>query len=155
MNNRFFSVGALSIVLLFIASPGQSTEAAGAEDAKSLLTKAVDYMAKEGPAKSFCAFNDPAGSFHAGPLYVFVINMDGVYFAHSAAPTLVGTSLRELRDASGRPFGKNIMEVITTHGEGTVDYMWLNYSTNKVENKHSFVKKVGDRFVLGVGYYTR
>jgi cytochrome c len=80
--------------------------------------------------------------------------MEGVYFAHSAAPTLIGTSLRDTRDAAGQPFGKDIMEVIISHGEGLVDYKWLNYSTNKVENKHSFVKRVGE-FVLGVGYYTR
>ena len=155
MKNRFLSFSVLTMMLLLIASPGTSAEPVRGEDAKGLLAKAVDYMEKEGLAKAFCAFNDPAGSFRVGPLYVFVINMDGVYFAHSAAPTLIGTSLRDLRDASGQPFGKNIMEVITTHGEGTVDYMWLNYSSNKVEKKHSFVKKVGDLFVLGVGYYTR
>ena len=112
------------------------------------------FLEKEGPAKAFCAFNDPGGRFHNGPLYVFAVNMDGVYFAHSAAPTLVGTSLRDTRDAAGQPVGKNIMEVIMKHGEGSVDYMWLNYSTNKVEQKHSFVKRV-EEFVLGVGYYTQ
>jgi cytochrome c len=66
----------------------------------------------------------------------------------------VGVSLRDTRDAAGQPFGKDIMEVIATQGEGSVDYMWLNYTTNKVEKKHSFVKRVND-FVLGVGYYTR
>ena len=33
--------------------------------------------------------------------------------------------------------------------------MWLNYETNKVEKKRTFLKKVGENFVLGVGYYTR
>jgi cytochrome c len=69
-------------------------------------------------------------------------------------PTLVGVSLRDTRDAAGQPFGKDIMEVIATQGEGSVDYMWLNYTANKVEKKHSFVKRV-KVFVLGVGYYTK
>ena len=155
MKVRFPPFCALTILLLVIANSSSAAESAGAEDAKDLLAKAVSYMEKEGPAKAFCAFNDPTGAFHKGPLYVFAINMDGVYFADSAAPTLVGTSLRDLRDASGQLFGKNIMDLITTHGEGSVDYKWLNYSSNKVENKHTFVKKVGDLFVLGVGYYTK
>lgn len=155
MKVRFPPFCALTILLLVIANSSSAAESAGAEDARELLAKAVGYMEKEGPSKAFCAFNDPTGAFHKGPLYVFVINMDGVYFAHSAAPTLVGTSLRDLRDASGQLFGKNIMDLITTQGEGTVDYKWLNYSSNKVENKHAFVKKVGDLFVLGVGYYTK
>jgi cytochrome c len=155
MKVRFPPFCALTMLLLVIANSGSAAESAGAEDAKGLLAKAVSYMEKEGPAKAFCAFNDPTGAFRKGPLYVFVINMDGVYFADSAAPTLVGTSLRDLRDASGQLFGKKIMDLITTRGEGTVDYKWLNYSSNKVENKHTFVKKVGDLFVVGVGYYTK
>ena len=35
-----------------------------------------------------------------------------------------------------------------------VEYLWLNYETNKVEKKHTFLKPLDD-FVLGVGYYTR
>lgn len=146
-----------AVVLFILAVAGSrclAAEEPGAEQAKDLLNQAVAYLEKAGPAKAFCTFNEVDGAFHKGPLYVFVINMDGVYFAHSAAPTLVGTSLRDLRDAAGQPFGKDIMEAIISHGEGSVDYMWLNYSSNKVEKKHSFVKRVGE-FVLGVGYYTR
>ena len=145
---------AAAIFMMAVAGSSLAAESSGAQQAKELLNKAVAYLEKEGSARAFCAFNDPGGDFHKGPLYVFAINMDGVYFAHTAAPTLVGTSLRDTRDAAGQPFGKDIMEVIATQGEGSVDYMWLNYTTNKVEKKHSFVKRVKD-FVLGVGYYTR
>ena len=31
------------------------------------------------------------------------------------------------------------MELISTRGEGSTEYMWLNYSTNKVEKKHTLV----------------
>jgi len=144
---------ATAVFLMAVAGSSLAAESPGAEEAEDLLNNAVAYMERVGQAKAFCAFNDPSGNFHKGPLYVFAMNMDGVYFAHSAAPTLVGVSLRDTRDAAGQPFGKDIMEVIATHGEGSVDYMWVNYSTNKVEKKHSFVKRVKD-FVLGVGYYT-
>ena len=145
---------AAAVLMMAVAGSSLAEESPGPEQAKDLLNKAVAYMEKEGTAKAFCAFNDPSGEFHKGPLYVFAVNMDAVYFANSAAPTLIGVSLRDTRDAAGQPFGKDIMEVIATRGEGSVDYMWLNYTTNKVEKKHSFVKRVKD-FVLGVGYYTR
>jgi cytochrome c len=144
---------AAAILMMVVAGSSLAADP-GAEQAKDLLNKAVAYLEKVGPARAFCAFNDPSGDFHKGPLYVFAINMDGIYFAHSAAPTLVGVSLRDTKDAAGKPFGKNIMQVIASQGEGSVDYMWLNYTTNKVEKKHSFVKRVED-FVLGVGYYTQ
>jgi cytochrome c len=144
---------AAAILMMIVAGSALAADP-GAEQAKDLLNKGVAYLEKVGPAKAFCAFNDPSGDFHKGPLYVFAINMDGIYFANSAAPTLVGVSLRDTKDAAGKPFGKNIMQVIESQGEGSVDYMWLNYTTNKVEKKRSFVKRVED-FVLGVGYYTR
>jgi cytochrome c len=144
---------AAAILMMVVAGSSLAADP-GAEQAKDLHNKAVAYLEKVGPARAFCAFNDPSGDFHKGPLYVFAINMDGIYFAHSAAPTLVGVSLRDTKDAAGKPFGKNIMQVIASQGEGSVDYMWLNYTTNKVEKKHSFVKRVED-FVLGVGYYTQ
>jgi cytochrome c len=153
MKLRIILSSAAATVMVTVASFSFAAESSSAEEAKDLLNKAVSYVEKERPARAFCAFNDPSGAFHKGPLYVFVINMDGVYFAHSAAPSLIGTSLRDTRDAAGQPIAQAIMEVIGSQGEGSVDYMWLNYSTNKVEKKHSFVKRVG-AFVLGVGYYT-
>jgi cytochrome c len=143
-----------AVFMLAVAGSSFAAESPGADQAKDLLNKAVAYLEKEGPAKAFCAFNDPSGNFRQGPLYVFAINMDGVLFAHAAAPTLVGFSMKDMRDAAGQPFAKDIMDVIAAKGEGSVDYMWLNYTTNKVEKKHSFVKRVKD-FVVGVGYYTK
>jgi cytochrome c len=153
MNLRIIFPSAAAMFMMAIASSCLAAKDSGAEEAKDLLNNAVAYLEKEGPARAFCAFNDPRGAFHKGPLYVFAINLDGVYFAHSAAPSLVGVSLRDTRDAAGQPVGKFIMDVIASQGEGSVDYMWLNYATNKVEKKHSFVKRV-EEFVVGVGYYT-
>jgi cytochrome c len=152
MKLRVIFSRAAAILMMVVAGSSLAADP-GAEQAKDMLNKAVAYLEKVGPARAFCAFNDPSGDFHKGPLYVFAINMDGIYFANSAASTLVGVSLRDTKDAAGKPFGKDIMQVIASQGEGSVDYMWLNYTTNKVEKKRSFVKRV-ENFVLGVGYYT-
>ena len=125
-----------------------------AAEAKALLDKAVAYFDSNGVARAFCVFNDADGAFHKGPLYVFAVNMDGVYFAHSAAPTLIGTSLRDTRDAAGQPIANLVMEAVATQQSAPVEYMWLNYETNKVEKKQTFLKRV-ENFILGVGYYTR
>ena len=104
-----------------------------AAEARALLDKAVAYFDSNGVARAFCAFNDADGAFHKGPLYVFAINMDGVYFAHSAAPTLIGTSLRDTRDAAGQPIANLVMEAVAAQQSAPVEYMWLNYETNKVK----------------------
>ena len=149
----FYSAAA-SVFMLAVSGSSLAADSPGAAEAKALLDKAVAYLDENGTAKALCAFNDPKGAFHQGPLYVFVINKDGLYFAHSAAPTLIGTSLRDTRDAAGQPMSNVVMDAIATQDSAEVGYTWLNYETNKVEKKKTFLKRV-ENFVLGVGYYTR
>jgi cytochrome c len=66
---------------------------------------------------------------------------------------MVGSPLKDLTDAAGNPVVKNLIDAAKAKSEGTVDYVWRNPVTNKVEKKRSYVKKVGD-YVVGVGYYT-
>jgi cytochrome c len=155
MRHRAVFCSAAAAIFAFAANFScLAAETPDAAEAKALLDKAVAYFESNGAARAFCSFNDANGAFHKGPLYVFAINMDGVYFAHSAASSLVGTSLRDTRDAAGQPIGKLIMDAVAAQEGGPVEYMWLNYETNKVEKKHTFLKRV-ENFVLGVGYYTR
>ena len=150
-----FSSAAVAVLMFAANYSCLAAESSDAAEAQALLDKAVAYLDDKGVARAFCAFNDVNGAFHKGPLYVFVINMDGVYFAHSAAPTLIGTSLRDTRDAAGQPVGQTVMDAVAAQQSGPVEYMWLNYETNKVEKKRTFLKKVGENCVLGVGYSTR
>ncbi len=154
MRLRAVFCSAAAAVFMFAVNCSCLAASPDAAEAKALIDKAVAYFDSNGVARAFCAFNDTNGAFHKGPLYVFAINMDGVYFAHSAAPTLIGTSLRDTRDVTGQPIGSLVMEAVTTQQSAPVEYMWLNYETNKVEKKHTFLKRV-ENFVLGVGYYTR
>ena len=148
-----FSSATAVVVMFAVNCSSLAAESPGAAEAQALLDKAAAYLDSNGRARAFCAFNDPKGAFHKGPLYVFAINMDGVYFAHSAAPTLIGTSLRDTRDAAGQPIADLVMEAVATQQSAAVDYLWTNYETAKVEKKHTFVRKM-DKFILGVGYYT-
>ena len=154
MKHRSMFFSAAAIALLGIGGVSLAADSPGAEEAKALLDKAVKYFDTSGVARAFCAFNDINGEFHKGPLYIFAVSMDGVYFAHSAAPTLIGTSLRDTRDATGQPIGNLVMDAVATEQSAEIDYKWLNYETNKVENKHTYLRKTG-KFVLGVGYYKK
>jgi cytochrome c len=137
----------------YVVGVGYYTPRADAQRAKRFFDHAVAYMQKVGPDKAFAAFDDANGEFVKGDLYVFVFDMDGKYMASGANPSMVGTAVRDMTDAAGNPVVKNLIEAATTKGEGTVDYVWRNPVTNKVEKKRSYVKKVGN-YVLGVGYYT-
>ena len=128
---------------------------ASEEEATAMLNKAVAFLKKSGSAAAFKAFNNPQGGFVAHDEYVFAIGLaDGKYRASGAAPKLTGVDVRDMTDAAGKPFFKEMITLAKTKGTGTVDYVWRNPATNGIEQKHSHITRVGD-VLLGVGYYTK
>lgn len=125
---------------------------AGSEEAKALLERAAAHIEHDGQAKALRDFNDPKAGFVKGSLYVFALDLDGKYLASGANPRLAGNVVRDTTDAAGHPLFRDMIGLAKEKGEGQVDYVWLNRVTNKVETKHSFIRRVGE-LVLGVGYY--
>lgn len=124
------------------------------KQAQELLDKAVAYLQEHPAEKAYAVFSNPKGRFVKGDLYVFVFDLEtGIMHAHGGSPEgLVGMNVFDLRDASGKPLIREMAEIAKTSGSGSVEYIWLNYRINHLENKSSFVKRVGNN-VVGVGYY--
>jgi len=136
----------------FAFSAMARSEPATPEDAKELVLKAADVLAKDGKDKAYRAYQDRSGPYWKGDLYVFIINFDGVWEAYPPKPEAVGTPLLALKDIDGTPFVKAMIEVAQTKGEGWVDYKWKNPETNRIQPKTSYVKRVGD-VLVGSGVY--
>lgn len=134
--------------------PRGAIERAGAKRASELLDKAVSSLQKNGPEKSFAAFNDPKGPFVDGAYYVFVVGLDGFMHANGGSQAgLVGTNAIDLRDAAGKPLIRDLLAQAKTSTSGTIEYRWLNRVSNRLESKTSQFQKVGN-YVVSVGYYT-
>lgn len=58
----------------------------------------------------------------------------------------------ELRDADGKYFVKELLEVAKSKGHGWVDYKWPNPVTTILDAKTTYVEKVGNN-VLACGVY--
>jgi signal transduction histidine kinase len=144
---RLLSLGAVAVLMAAGAVAGEKGTAA---EAKALLDKAVAEVQKEGSARAVAKFNDPAGGFRDRDLYVFC--MDGSYkiTAHPDA-TLRGTDVATMKDSNGKAFGAEMIAA-AKKGEGTVEYVWKNPVSGKVEDKVSFLKKAGEQY-CGVGAY--
>lgn len=124
------------------------------QEAKGMLDSAVEAVKKDPPA-AFLRFNDAKGQYVRDDLYVFVVGMeDGMFYAHGASPSLVGKPALDLKDAQGKEIIKEMIVVAKARGTGEVGYVWRNPVTNRVEPKHTMVQKV-DKYLLGVGYYTK
>jgi cytochrome c len=150
--NRLLRLASL-LTITFAASSALAIPSGTPQQAKTMFDRAVAYMQAQGPEKAFQAFNDRGGSFVKGDLYVFAIDLDGTYKATGlGSDALVGSNVRDTRDAYGKPLFQEMIALAKTKGEGTMDYVWLNRATNTVDHKTSHIKRVGD-YVVGVGYY--
>ena len=137
-----------------IIAVGYYIPRASAEQARNMLNKA-SIAVKNDSRSAFKAFQDLGGKYIEDDLYVFVIGIEDLHFrAHGATPRLVGSDAQTLTDPNGKPIIREMISIVKTKGEGELDYAWRNPVTNKIEKKHTFVRKV-DNFLVGVGYYAR
>jgi cytochrome c len=124
-----------------------------ADEAKAMVEKAVALIKSEGPEKAFATFDDKSNKdFHDKDLYIFVRTFDGNTVAHGANVKLIGHTSLETRDADGKLYVKEMVEDAKTKGNGWVDYNWPNPISHKIEQKSSYIERVGD-YIVCAGFY--
>ncbi|MCK0508069.1 cache domain-containing protein [Aromatoleum anaerobium] len=125
---------------------------ASIELAKSMLWRAVHELKVHGE-RAFERFNSLDGGFVQDDLYVFVVGLeDELVYAHGGSPRQVGRKAGELVDAKGKYFIREMIALAKSKGEGDVHYAWRNPANLKVENKHSYIVRVG-KYLVGAGAY--
>ena len=139
-------------ILFLVASSAYAQDRGTAAEAKSLLSKAVAYYKANGRAKALAAFNNPKGNFVSKDLYVFAMDTSGKIIAHGVNAALIGKDMMGTKDADGKLFIKEMVDISKTKGAGSVDYKWVSPQTKKIEQKSSYLKKV-DSVILGCGFY--
>ncbi|HTZ01139.1 MAG TPA: cache domain-containing protein [Xanthobacteraceae bacterium] len=149
---RMLSMIAAAALLSLACSASASQN--GTKDEAVAMVKRVETMfAKDGAAATFKAVSDKSvAEFHDRDLYPFVYDMKGDCVAHGARPALIGKNLIDLKDQDGKYLIQEMVKIAEGPGSGWVDYKWPNPLTNKIEDKTSYVEKMGDYFV-GVGVY--
>jgi len=137
----------------YVVGVGYSAPRASADDAKAMLARAVELARTDGPTKAINAFNDRRGSFVRDDLYVFMVNLNsGRFEAMGMNPSLADTDARGLVDAEGHALVAEMIDKLKNADEATVDYVWRNPVTNRVEKKRSYVRREGGS-LIGVGHY--
>ena len=136
-------------VLLAFSGPALAESFGTAAEAKAMLEKAV-VAVKANKADALAKFTKGEGGFKDRDLYPFCGGPDGNFTAH---PSLVGKSLKELKDKAGKALGEEIYAKAKEGAIGEVSYMWLRPGTTEpLVQKVSYFTKVGDQ-VCAVGYY--
>ena len=145
MKKQMLAVAACAVMA---AGAALAAEYGTAAEAKAMLEKAVAAV-KADKATALGQFTQGQGGFKDRDLYPFCGGPDGNFTAH---PSLVGKSMKELKDKTGKPLGAEMYQVAKEGTVSEVAYMWPRPGATDPVQKVSYVTKVGDQ-VCAVGYY--
>ena len=143
---------AVILVGLFVLGGVAYAAKGTAKEATAMVDKAIAYFNANGKAAAFAAFDDPTGKFVKDDLYIYVLDFKGDILSHGANKKLIGQHFIDIKDADGKLFFRDIINVANTKGSGWVDYKWTNPVSKKVEPKSAYLKKSGE-YIFCCGIY--
>jgi cytochrome c len=123
-----------------------------AAEAEAMVKKAIALAKAKGKDTAFAEINNPAGQFAKGDLYVFVYDMNGKCVAHGQNAKMIGKELIDMKDADGKEFVKERVEIAKIKGSGWQDYKFTDPLTRLIEHKRAYVERHED-LVFGSGIY--
>jgi signal transduction histidine kinase len=142
---HLFIIGAISFSF---------SQTATEKDAIAMVDKAVKYVEVNGKEKAFAAFQDTAGQFIKGELYIFAYDLNGICLSQGQKPKLVGKSRIDVEDVNGKKYIQEMVELAKAKGSGWVDYMFQNPETKKIEPKTTYLIKIKDAdYFVACGIY--
>lgn len=125
-----------------------------AREAEAMVAKAVGHIRAVGADRAYRDFTDKAPAFTDRDLYVIVYDLNGRVLAHGQNPRMVGKDLIDLRDADGKEWIKERVELTRTKGKFWHDYKFTDPLTKKVLPKSTYCERVESTAVC-VGIYKR
>ena len=129
-----------------LATGAMAARAETPEEAQSLLDGALAEIRTQGLAKAVKRFN-AGGKWKKDGLYLVAVQMDGTVLAHSANDKLPGANMLAAKDANGRHFVKDAIDLVKTSERGQVDIRWGNPQTRRITDATMFVRRVPDQDV--------
>jgi len=149
--------GAMAGIFLALAATsgpaGAASEFGTRDEAVAMVHRVQEMFRKLGPEATFQAIKRKAPGTIDRDLYAYVVDFHGIVIANGAIPTMTtGTNLYDFQDENGKYFMREQLEVCKGLQRGWVDFRWLSPATQTVEDKSSFIERMGD-YCVGVGIY--
>ena len=147
---KFLTALALPVLMIAGITMAQAADEKGSPaEAKAMLEKAAVEL-KADKDKALEMFSARSDGFEEKDLYVYCGGPDGNFTAHYK---LVGKSLKDLKDKSGKAFGEEIYAVAEPGEISEVEYEWYRPgSETELVEKVAYVTQVEDQ-ICAVGYY--
>jgi methyl-accepting chemotaxis protein len=122
-----------------------------ADEALSLVKRAVAHIEQAGRMQAESDFHNPARGFIDRDLYIFSLNRQGIFSVFGARSEIVGQHFSTLPGLDEK-FLADVWAA-SDAGGGWVRYQINNPLTGTVSDKESYVEYSGDGYLVGCGVY--
>ncbi len=149
-----FSILAFAAVAAIASASVQAEEFATRSEAEAMVGKAVKHIKSAGKDAAYGDFTGKKAGWVDKDLYVVVYDMNGKVHAHGQNEKQVGKELMGLKDADGKEFVKERVELAKSKGKFWQDYKFTDPLTKKILPKSMYCEKLEDTAVCA-GVYKR
>ncbi|MRV72160.1 histidine kinase [Duganella sp. FT92W] len=150
---HFVTAASLASALATCAPAAAEPVYATPAQAEQIVAKAVAAVRKDN-AKTFAAITAKDPAWVQGDLYPVVYDMHGKVLAHGQNARMVGKDVLELRDADGKAFIRERMELAATKASFWQDYAFVDPITKSILPKRMYCER-SEGMVICAGIYKR
>ena len=145
----------VAIAVYLLAAPVYAaSEFATRTEAEAMVAKAVQHIKQVGKDKAYADFTDKSAGYTDRDLYVAVYDLDGKIRAHGQNPKMVGKEMIGLKDADGKEFVKERVDLARAKGKFWHEYKFTDPLTKKVLPKEMYCERL-DESAVCAGVYKR
>jgi cytochrome c len=145
------AVIALIAVLSAFVLPATATELGTKEEAIAMVKRIQEKFKKDGAEQAIKAVS--TSEFQIDNLDPFISDLNGLLVAGKQR-SLIGKTVIDIKDPDGKYPIQMMIDIAKGPGSGSVNYKWLNPRTTKIQQKTTYIEKMGDYFV-GAGIYLK
>jgi len=105
-----------------------------------MVKKAVGAIKSDGARQPYAEISDHGGPFLDRYLYIVVYNLDGLVLAHDSDQKRIGINQIDDKDADGKAFVKDRVELAKSPPSFWQQYKFMNSVTKTVQPKEKTVQ---------------
>lgn len=141
-------------ILAISGAASAADDFASAKEAEVMVGKALKHIGSAGKDKAYGDFTAKAPGWVDRDLYVIVYDLEGKVLAHGQNAKMVGKDLIDIKDADGKAYVKERVDLTKSKGKFWHDYKFTDPVTKKVLPKSTYCEREGDTAVCA-GIYKR
>ncbi|MEO7494095.1 MAG: cache domain-containing protein [Massilia sp.] len=121
-------------------------------EAEAMVKKTVAAIKANGREKTYVDINRKDGPYTDRDLYIVVYGNDGVVHAHGANTKMIDKNLLDIKDADGKEFVRERVEMAKKHTAFWQEYKFTNPVSKKTEPKAMYCQPLEEVIVCGGVY---